>query len=136
MTYSLTSVKSEHVVEAEETSAWVWGQVENLGKHKRGLTVINKQLTNNKDNDTIILWVRLAIGANKFVLDLLEWKSYQLVDDVLGSLELFTLESEERLLTVKRTESGAVGVESIVVMLDELATDRVELGVHLEISLY
>ena len=136
MTYSLTSVKSEHVVEAEETSAWVRGQVENLGKHKRGLTVINKQLTNNKDNDTIILWVRLAIGANKFVLDLLEWKSYQLVDDVLGSLELFTLESEERLLTVKRTESGAVGVESIVVKLDELATDRVELGVHLEISLY
>jgi len=110
--------------------------VENLGKHKRGLTVINKQLTNNKDNDTIILWVWLAIGTNKFVLDLLEWKGHQLVDDVLGSLELFTLESEERLLTVKRTESGAVGVESIVVMLDELATDRVELGVHLEISLY
>ena len=72
LTYSLTSVKSEHVVEAEITSAWVWCQVENLGKHEWGLTVINKQLTNNKDNNSVILGVRLAISPNEFVLDLLE----------------------------------------------------------------
>ena len=130
LTYSLTSVKSEHVVEAEEATAWVWGQVENLGEHERGLTIINKQLSDDKDNHAIVLGVRLAISANELVLDLLERKSDQLVDDVLSSLELLTLEGEERLFTVKGAKGRTIGVESIVVMLNELTTDRIELGVH------
>jgi len=57
------------------------------------------------------------------VLNLLERKRNQLIDDVLSSLELLTLKSKERLLTVKGTKGGAIGVESIVVMLNELTTD-------------
>ncbi len=70
------------------------------------------------------------------MLNLLERKRNQLIDDVLSSLELLTLKSKERLLTVKGTKGGAIGVESIVVMLNELTTDCIKLGVHRITCLY
>ena len=123
LSYSLTCVQSEHVVETEISSAWVRGQVENLGKHKWSLTVIDKQFSDNEYNYTIVLGIWLTISTNDLMLDLLEWKCNQFVHNILGSLELFTLKREKRLLAVEWTKGGAISVKRIVVMLNKLTTN-------------
>ena len=126
----LAGIEPEHVVEAEEATRGVRRQVENLRKHQWGLAVIHEQLTNYKHNDTVVLGVRLTISANQLVLDLFERKRNKLVHNRLSALELLALEGQQGLLAVERAQRRSVRIESVVVVLNELATDRIELGIH------
>lgn len=104
--------------------------MEHLSEHQRSLAVINEKLTNDEHNHTVVLGVWLAVSTNQLVLDLLEGKRHELVNDGSGALELLALESQQGLLAVQRTKGGSVSIESVVVVLDELTTDAIELGIH------
>lgn len=67
----------------------------------------------------------LAIDGGDGVLALLERERGEFGDDVLGTLDLLTLEREHGPFLVEIRESGAVGVEGGVVVLHECLRQRV-----------
>lgn len=97
--------------------------MEHLRKHQRSLAVVHEQFSHNEDNNTVVLGVGLAIGADDLVLDLLERQRHQLLHHCLLSVELFAFERQQRLAAVQRSECGTIRIESVVVVLDKLATD-------------
>lgn len=64
------------------------------------------------------------------MLNLLEWKRDELIDNRLGALELLPFECKQGLLAVKRAECCSVGVKCVVIVLNELTANGIELRVH------
>ena len=94
-------VESEHVVEAEETSTTTREKMEDLSKFHWVLTAIDEQVTWNEAEDTVVNWW-LSIKALDGMLNLAERAEF--VKYSSDTLELFTLETEHRVVSVQLLE--------------------------------
>jgi hypothetical protein len=118
--FTLTEDQLEHVVEHKVLAAGVAGQLEGLGVVHRALLLIDKELAGDKDEDATLGNGGLGIEGGNLVLDLLERQSRELLSNVLSTEDRSGLEGQHGLLAVERDEALAIGVEGVVVELDEL----------------
>lgn len=122
--------ETEDVVQNEEAAGAIGLELEALGVAHGLLLLINNESTGNQDNDATLAG-GLGIKGGNLVAHLLEGKGGQLLDNTSGTLNRGSLEGEHRLVTVERSETTTVGVESLVVELNELLSDGGEVG-HFE----
>jgi hypothetical protein len=94
-------VESEHVVEAEETSWATLHQVEDLGKLDGVLTAFNDEISWNKAENAIVDW-GLSVKTLNLVGNLAE--RAELFNNASDTLELFTLKTEHRIVSVQFLE--------------------------------
>lgn len=94
-------VESEHVIEAEETSWTTWKKMEDLGELDWVLATINEEVTRDEAQNAVVDW-GLSIEALNLVGNLAEWA--ELFNNASDTLELFTFETEHRIVSVQFLE--------------------------------
>lgn len=113
----------EHIVRVS-----IWNQVEDLRVSLLVLLIIDQQLTGNHDQNVTIRAGWLGIQSRNTVDNLGEWQRHQLLNDVLTALQLRGLEGQHRLIPVKVTQLGSIGVKLLVVEVAELGGDGVKVN--------
>lgn len=114
----LTKDQLEDVV-VDKVAVGVLGQVEGLREVHGALLLIDQELASDEDNDALV-GAGLGILGRDLVLDLLERKAAQLLDNGGGTEDGGGLKGEHRLLAVEGNQLLAVGIEGVVVKVDEL----------------
>lgn len=121
----LRVVQSENIVE-HIVGVSIWDQVENLGVTLGVLLLVNQQLSGDHHQDVSVGGGWLGIQGGDSVGNLQEWQGDQLLNDVLGTLQLGSLESQHGLFSVQVTQLVSVRVELLVVEVAELGGNGVE----------
>lgn len=101
--------------------------MENLRVTLSVLFLVNQQLAGDHGQDIAIRRGGLSIQSGDSVSHFLEGQGHQLLDNVLGALELRSLERQHRLVSVQVAQLVSVGVELLVVEVAELGGDGGEI---------
>jgi len=125
----LTVNQLEDVVEDKVVAGRVTHQLESLGVILGALLLVDQELAGN-ENDDAALKGGLGIEGRNLVLDLLERKRRELLDDGVDAKGGGGLKSQHGLLAVEACKSLAVRVELVVVELDELLCDLFKVASH------
>ena len=126
----LAENEAEDIVE-DEVLAAVLDEVEHLRVALRVGLVVDGELARDHDDDVLrARGARLGVERRDLVLGLLERQRRELLNDRLGALHLARFEGHHRRVAVERAERRAVGLELLVVDLDELLSKRVEVERH------